>query len=243
MTSSSRTPPLLELRQIGRAFDGGSIVALTGVSLTLDAGESVAVLGASGSGKSCLVNAMTGLDAPDSGEVLWKGTRIDKPRAWRDLRRKEIGVVFQEFNLIPTLSALENVEIAAFGRGLGASDLGRLATEALTQTGLSHRLHHMPSTLSGGERQRVAIARSIINEPSLLVADEPTGSLDSVNARLVANLLFDLCARRGMALILVTHDEPLALRCARRIRLLDGHVEEAASSIAIKAHSTSAGPS
>jgi putative ABC transport system ATP-binding protein len=222
--------PLLELRCVTRSFDGGRIVGLSEVSLSIEAGDSLAVVGASGSGKSCLVNAMTGIDRPDIGEVSWRGQKLRTRRAWTALRRDAIGIVFQEFNLMPTLTALENVEIATFGRGMGGAAQRRTATAALEQTGLAARLDHLPNMLSGGERQRVAIARSIVNKPELLVADEPTGNLDSVNARLITDLLFDLCRTRHMALVLVTHDRELALRCARRMRLRDGRVVESSRS-------------
>jgi putative ABC transport system ATP-binding protein len=167
---------------------------------------------------------MTGIDQPNAGEVLWKGETVRGRRGWSALRRTSIGIVFQEFNLIPTLTALENVEIATFGQRLGAGGATAQARAALESTGLAKRLHHPPHRMSGGERQRVAIARSIVNQPELLVADEPTGNLDSVNAALVADLLFEISRERGMTLVLVTHSEALASRCARRAQMRDGRV-------------------
>ena len=143
-------------------------------------------------------------------------------RSWARLRRDGIGIVFQEFNLIPTLTALENVELALFGRGLSAAHRNARAAVVLDRVGLDGRMHHLVTKLSGGERQRVAIARAIVMEPRLLLADEPTGNLDSINAASVADLLFRLRERTGMALILVTHDETLAARCSRRLRIRDG---------------------
>jgi putative ABC transport system ATP-binding protein len=138
------------------------------------------------------------------------------------LRRDGIGIVFQEFNLIPTLTALENVELALLGRGLAAAHRNARAAVVLDRVGLDGRMHHLVTKLSGGERQRVAIARAIVMEPKLLLADEPTGNLDSINAASVADLLSRLRERTGMALILVTHDETLAARCSRRLRIRDG---------------------
>jgi putative ABC transport system ATP-binding protein len=218
------TPALIALAGVSRAFDDGAIVALKSVDLTIRAGECVAILGPSGSGKSSIVNLLSGIDRPSDGRVLWNGKAITSRRAWARLRRSEIGIVFQEFNLLPTLTARENVEIALMGRGIEAADRHELAETALTRVGLAHRIGHLPHALSGGERQRVAIARSIVNAPRLLLADEPTGNLDSANAEIVADLLFSLQRDGGMTLVLVTHDEELAARCLRCVRVRDGKI-------------------
>jgi putative ABC transport system ATP-binding protein len=218
--------PLVRLAGVGRVFDGGAVVALHDVDLEIHAGECVAILGPSGSGKSCLVNMMSGIDAPSAGRIDWNGARAASRSAWTALRRRAIGIVFQEFNLLPTLTAIENVEIALFGHGLPASERRKRAAAALEQVGLGGRLHHLPHALSGGERQRVAIARSLANRPDLLLADEPTGNLDSASAAMVADLLFGLHAKGGAALVLVTHDETLARRCQRCIRIKDGRIVE-----------------
>ena len=221
--ASGPTPPLIALAGVSRAFDDGAIVALRSIDLAIRAGECVAILGPSGSGKSSIVNLLSGIDRPTGGRVLWNGKAIKSRRAWARLRRSEVGIVFQEFNLLPTLTARENVEIALMGRGIEADDRRELAEVALTNVGLGHRIGHLPHALSGGERQRVAIARSIVNAPRLLLADEPTGNLDSANADIVADLLFTLQRAAGMTLVLVTHDEDLARRFADRIlRLRDG---------------------
>ncbi|HWT09665.1 MAG TPA: ABC transporter ATP-binding protein [Roseomonas sp.] len=220
------TAPLLALQGVRRCFDRGRIVALDGIDLAVAAGERLAVVGRSGSGKSCLVNIATGLDRPDAGRVLWRGRDVASRQDWAALRRRSIGIVFQEFHLLPTLSAQRNVELALMGNGLSGKAQAAQAVAALDSVGLGARLGNLPAELSGGERQRVAIARALVREPELLVADEPTGNLDSANADQVAALLFDLQARTGMTLVMVTHDDALAARCHRRVRIADGRVVE-----------------
>jgi putative ABC transport system ATP-binding protein len=215
---------LIALDGVGRAFDDGAIVALKSIDLAIAAGDCVAILGPSGSGKSSIVNLMSGIDRPTSGRIRWNGRPVASRRDWARLRREQIGIVFQEFNLLPTLTAHENVEMALFGRGLGAGERGARAQATLERVGLGHRLGHLPHALSGGERQRVAIARSIVNTPKLLLADEPTGNLDSANAEVVADLLLGLQRDTGMTLVLVTHDERLAGRCRRIVRVRDGAI-------------------
>ena len=218
--------PLIVLDHVGHSFDDGRIVALRDVNLSFGEGESVAVVGASGSGKTTLILVMCGIRIPTTGVLLWKGDPVTTLRQWTNLRRSEIGIVFQEFNLFPTLTASENVEVAMFGSGLGSSERRRRAEEALETVGLADRITHLPQELSGGERQRVAIARSIINNPTLILADEPTGNLDSANASAILNLLFDLQVARGVTLIMVSHAPDLARRCTREINMRDGKVIE-----------------
>jgi len=217
---------LIALDGASRVYDGGAIAALRNVNLQIDAGDCVAILGPSGSGKSSLVNLMCGIDHPTAGTVSWEGRPVRSQRDWARLRRLSIGIVFQDYNLIPTLTALENVEIALFGRGLSAARRQPRAAAMLDRVGLGHRMHNRVTSLSGGERQRVAIARAIVNEPRLLLADEPTGNLDSASAANVADLLFRLHEDPGMTLVLVTHDEGLAARCPRRVRIKDGVILE-----------------
>lgn len=217
-----RAAPLIALRDVSRTFDDGAVVALRGVDLAVAQGEFVSIVGRSGSGKSSLVHIMAGFDRPTAGQVYWRGTAITDRRAWTALRRSEIGVVFQEFLLLPTLSARENVEIAM--PGASAGEARRRAADLLARVGLAERAEHLPHALSGGERQRVAIARSLVNRPSLLIADEPTGSLDSENAALVLGLLLELRRERGAALVLVTHEEETAARADRVVRLSDGRL-------------------
>ena len=224
--SEAATPVLIALAGVSRAFDDGAIVALKSVDLAIEAGECVAILGPSGSGKSSIVNLMSGIDLPNGGHVLWGGHPVASRRAWARLRRKDIGIVFQEFHLLPTLTARENVEMALMGHGIAAAERRERAESALARVGLAHRLENLPHALSGGERQRVAIARAIVNAPRLLLADEPTGNLDSANTEAVADLLFNLQRDTGMTLVLVTHDEHLAARCRRCVRIRDGEVAD-----------------
>jgi putative ABC transport system ATP-binding protein len=227
--TSSASTPLVALRGISRTYDGGTIAALRNVDLEIEAGDCVAIVGASGSGKSSLVNLLCGIDYPDGGTVLWEGKPVRSQDEWARLRRARIGIVFQEFNLIPTLTALENVELALFGQGMAAVRRQTRAAIVLEHVGLEPRMHNLVTTLSGGERQRVAIARAVVNKPKLLLADEPTGNLDSANAILVADLLFKLREESNVTIVLVTHDEALAARCERRVRIKDGHIIETTS--------------
>jgi putative ABC transport system ATP-binding protein len=167
---------------------------------------------------------MCGIRSPTSGRVLWQGAPVTSRQQWTALRRTHIGVVFQDFNLFPTLSAAENVEMALFGGGLSAQERRQRVDAALADVGLSGRATHLPHELSGGERQRVAIARSIVNRPVLLLADEPTGNLDSVNAKAIMDLLFELHHEQHATLVLVTHEPQHAMRCARQIEIRDGRI-------------------
>jgi len=183
-------------------------------------------VGASGSGKTTLIMLMCGIMAPSTGLIRWNGKPVTTATEWTNLRRSQIGIVFQDFNLFPTLSANENVEIATFGTGIDSRERRRRAEAALDAVGLIARSNHLPHALSGGERQRVAIARSIVNRPTLILADEPTGNLDSVNGEAIINLLFDLHRKQGVTLVLVTHDVRLASLCERQIRMKDGQMSE-----------------
>jgi len=220
MTSAS----LITLDRVGQTFDGGRVVALDDVSLAFGEGESVAILGPSGSGKTTIIHVMCGIRIPTHGAVLWRDAPVTSLRQWTDLRRTEIGIVFQDFNLFPTLTAAENVEVAMFGTGITGAERRCRVAETLDAVGLSGRATHLPHELSGGERQRVAIARSIINGPKLLLADEPTGNLDSKNSEAILNLLLDLQRTRGATLIMVSHATEQAQLCDRQINMRDGHV-------------------
>jgi len=220
--------PLITLEHVSRDFDGGRIVAVDDVSFTIEKGQSVAVVGTSGSGKTTLIMLMCGIMAPSAGSIRWNGAPVTTAEEWTKLRRSEIGIVFQDFNLFPTLSANENVEVATFGTGINSQERKSRSEAALDAVGLTARSTHLPHQLSGGERQRVAIARSIVNRPTLILADEPTGNLDSVNGAAIMDLLFDLHRERGVTLVLVTHDVHLADRCAQQVRIKDGLLTEQA---------------
>jgi putative ABC transport system ATP-binding protein len=222
----TRAHPLIRLDGVARQYDGGAIVALKKVDLVIATGECLAIVGPSGSGKTSLLNMLSGIDMPTSGQIYWNDLPVRSRKEWTALRGSEIGIVFQDFNLLPTLTAIENVEMALIGRGIPASSRRSRATKAIERVGLLSRLDHQPNALSGGERQRVAIARSIVNAPRLLIADEPTGNLDSVSAALVLDLLLGLQEDTGMTLVLITHDEDIAARCGRCIRIRDGEIVE-----------------
>ena len=199
---------------------------LCDVALTIGKGEAVGIVGASGSGKSTLLMIMAGLERPDRGEVEIDGVKLGdlNEDALARFRGQRIGIVFQSFHLIPTMTALENV--AAPLELAGAADANERARAELELVGLGDRLSHYPVQLSGGEQQRVALARALVPRPSLLIADEPTGNLDEATGRAIIDMMFDLPARRGATLALVTHDAALASRCDRVIRLRSGRIEQ-----------------
>jgi ABC-type lipoprotein export system ATPase subunit len=212
---------------VARSFDGGRIVALAEVSLRIEAGEFVALTGASGSGKSTLLNLVGALDRPDRGTIAVGGRRIDRLSDASEYRAAVVGFVFQFHNLIATLTALENVQVPMFGRGLARAARARAAEELLQEVGLGQRLQSHPPTLSGGERQRVALARALANGPQLLLADEPTGALDSATSAEIMALIGRVRADRGMTVLLVTNDTAVAAAADREVRLRDGRLLEA----------------
>jgi predicted ABC-type transport system involved in lysophospholipase L1 biosynthesis ATPase subunit len=219
---------LISLEQVSRDFDNGRIVALRDVNLVVAKAESVAIVGASGSGKTTLIMLMCGIMLPSAGVIRWRGRPVTTPKAWTGLRRTEIGIVFQDFNLFPTLTAVENVEVPMFGALNHSCERKRRANDVLEAVGLGERGYHLPHELSGGERQRVAIARSLVNHPTLLLADEPTGNLDSISGTAIMDLLFDLQRSQGVTFVLVTHDASHARRCRQQIQIQDGRVLEKA---------------
>ncbi|HET7823795.1 MAG TPA: ABC transporter ATP-binding protein [Anaeromyxobacter sp.] len=219
--------PLIEIEDLRRHYVvGGEVVhALDGVSFSIQRGEWVAIVGQSGSGKSTLMNLVGCLDTPTSGTYRLAGADVQglHDDALADLRNREIGFVFQTFQLLPRASALANVELPLVYRGVSRRERRARAEAALVSVGLANRMHHRPNELSGGQRQRVAVARALVGEPSLLLADEPTGNLDSATGEEIMRLFDDL-HRRGHTLLLVTHEPRLAARCPRAIRLSDGRV-------------------
>jgi putative ABC transport system ATP-binding protein len=212
------------LERVSRLYDGGRVAALHDVTLALRPGEFAAVIGPSGSGKSTLLHLMCGLDRPTAGRVRFRGAEPASAVDWTRIRARHIGVVFQAFHLVPTLTALENVEVPMFGVVPDAGTRRRRARELLCRVGLAGRLHHRPADLSGGERQRVAIARSLANGPLLIGADEPTGNLDSKAAAEVLDLLEDIHRRDGTTLVVATHNQNIAARAGRLIELADGRL-------------------
>lgn len=218
--------PLITLRSVGKTYRDGNVEALREISLEIQAGEFVSIMGPSGCGKSTLLNILGALDRPTTGEVLFNGYALANPRDLDRLRAREIGFVFQSFYLLPNLTAIENVQIPMFEGTRPLSERVSEAKRLLTIVGLADRLHHLPNQLSIGQRQRVAIARALANGPSLILADEPTGSLDSQSGHEVLDLLTQLNEHDGTTLILVTHDGAIAERAKRLIRMLDGEVLE-----------------
>jgi ABC-type lipoprotein export system ATPase subunit len=216
---------LLEARGLTKSYDGGRIQALRGVSLSIAAGEYVTIGGPSGSGKSTLLQLLGGLDAPSGGEVLFEDAPLGSRMSLDAYRLTRVGFIFQSFHLLPTLRAAENVQVAMLANGHNASRRADRAAALLEEMGLGERTLHFPSELSAGERQRVAIARALANDPVLLLADEPTGNLDSVNSGHVMEILTGIQRRRGMTLVVVTHDTEIARLAPRHIRIRDGRVE------------------
>lgn len=214
------------LRNVRLSLEGnaGEVNILRGIDLELFRGESVGLVGPSGAGKSTLLMVIAGLEGVDEGQVVVASEdlcRLDEDGLAR-FRRDHVGIVFQSFHLVSTMTALENVMLPL--EFAGVVDVTARARKELELVGLGHRLSHYPSELSGGEQQRVALARALVGEPDILLADEPTGNLDGASGRVVMDLLFEACERKGSSLLLITHDERLARRCGRIVRMADGRV-------------------
>jgi len=220
--------PLYELRGASKSFRRGdvTITALDGIDLTIAAGEIVAIEGPSGSGKTTLLQLLGALDRPSSGHVFFEGRDLNtlSGRELSDIRLRAFGFVFQTFNLIPTLTALENVEAKLAPTGIPAAALRERAVTLLDEVGLGDRAHHLPTQLSGGEQQRVAIARALATEPRVVLADEPTGNLDSRTGAEIVDLLTSLSAERRQTVVLVTHDHNVAAKAQRALQMQDGRL-------------------
>jgi ABC-type lipoprotein export system ATPase subunit len=222
----SSTNALIEVRDLRRSFDQDAVEALRGVSFTVAQGEFVSVMGPSGSGKTTLLNILGALDTRFEGAVTIDSVELRHLPDPERFRSRTIGFVFQSFHLLPALTALENVQMPMFERKWRASERKTRAAALLESVGLEHRMDHRPAKLSGGERQRVAIARSLANEPKLLLADEPTGNLDSSNALKILEVLGAIHQQRNMTMIVVTHDCDVAAATSRTLRLRDGQLVE-----------------
>lgn len=220
--------PVIEATSLTRVYEmggEGSVAALDGVDVRIERGEYVAIMGPSGSGKSTLMNLIGCLDSPTSGRYILNGQDVSvlSDRELARIRNKEVGFVFQTFNLLARTSALRNVELPLVYAGMSRAQRQRRAAAALEAVSLTSRAHHRPNELSGGQRQRVAIARALVNDPALLLADEPTGNLDSKTGEEILQL-FDALWRRGHTIVVVTHEEEVAQRARRMLRLRDGKV-------------------
>jgi len=220
--------PIIEIKEITRDFPLGNetVYVLKGIDLTINKGEYVALMGPSGSGKSTLMNILGCLDTPTAGDYILNGKDVSKmgDDELAEIRNKEIGFVFQTFNLLPRTTALDNVALPMVYAGYSKSERTERATEVLNQVGLGDRMDHKPNQLSGGQRQRVAVARALVNRPSIILADEPTGNLDSKTSIEIMNLFNEIHAN-GNTVILVTHEEDIAEHAHRIIRLRDGVIE------------------
>lgn len=221
------TAPLLELRNITKYYDGGLIKAVNSVSLVIDEGKIHSIMGPSGSGKSTLLNILGTLDKPTSGQVLFKGVDVETLDDLARYRNRHVGFIFQEHHLLPTLTVRENVEIPmCAGNNISAQQRHKRALEVIESVQLSHLINAFPQSISGGERQRVAIARALVNSPDIILADEPTGSIDSKTADGVINLIDSYCKQNGIAALIVTHNNKVAQRADYKWQLMDGFLSE-----------------
>jgi ABC-type lipoprotein export system ATPase subunit len=218
------TAPVYQAVALKKEYDAGQVQALRGVDFRIEQGEFVAITGPSGCGKTTLLQLLGALDIPSSGTLSYRGTPLGAVADTATYRAREIGFIFQSFHLLPTFTAAENVQLPMFETDRPLKERRDHAVALLKSMGLGHRIDQFPAKLSGGERQRVAIARSLANGPSVLLADEPTGNLDSENAQLVLDQIVQLHAERKMTLVLVTHDPAIAARASRVMRMKDGRV-------------------
>lgn len=218
--------PIVEINNLHLSLVGGAgpVNILRGVNLTVEAGQTVSVVGPSGAGKTTLLMVLSGLEKPTDGQIVIAGTNLQSlnENGLASFRRQHVGIVFQSFHLVPTMTALENVALPL--EFAGADHAFDRARTALAATGLSDRVEHFPGELSGGEQQRVALARAFVANPSLILADEPTGNLDLETGQMVMQLLFDLQQEHGTTMILVTHDTSLAKRCHQSVQMADGQL-------------------
>jgi ABC-type lipoprotein export system ATPase subunit len=224
---SDQQRSVIEVRDLVKTYDEGRTRALDGASLRIFEGEFVAITGPSGCGKSTLLHAVAALERPDSGEIVVNGESITSMRDLSRYRARTIGLVFQLHNLLPNLTASENVQVPMYELPISASQRRKRAEELLSLVDMGDKLNKRPTQLSGGERQRVAIARALANDPAIILADEPTGNLDSKAGMRVLAALRDVQERRGVTLVLVTHDPSIAAAAGRTITMLDGRIDDA----------------
>lgn len=228
VTNKSESKPIISLHQVTKVYGKGdnAVEALRGIDLDIRSGEAIAIIGRSGSGKSTLAHVMATLDRPTSGKVLINGSEVGRRsrRASNRLRNQEIGFVFQQFFMNARDSVLDNVMLPMIIAGIRPKLRRKRALDALETVGLLDKAYARASDLSGGQKQRVCIARAIVNKPSIILADEPTGNLDTATSRVVEDMLFRLNKERGITLVIVTHDPDLAQRCGRQVRIADGQV-------------------
>ena len=213
---------IIEIKGLKKSYDNGKIKALNGMDLEVKKGEFISIMGPSGSGKSSLLNMIGALDRADEGSIKVAGIDLMKTKKLIEFRSKEIGFVFQMHNLIPNLSVLENVQIPMFETKTSSKDMKKRALELLEAVNLGDKINQKPTKLSGGERQRVAIARALVNHPSIILADEPTGSLDSKTGEVILNLLKDLHSKENVTLVMVTHEPYVGNMAERIVTVLDG---------------------
>lgn len=218
------TKPNIQIKNLIKEFDEGKIKALRGVDLEIEKGEFVAIMGPSGCGKSTLLNMIGALDKPDSGEVIVEGKNLVQYKDLSSYRQQKVGFIFQLHNLIPTLTALENVQIPMFGGKLKRKERFAKARKLLELVGLKEREDNLPTKLSGGERQKVAVARALANNPEIIIADEPTGNLDSESSQVILDLLKKIHHESKATIILVTHDRGVASSAGRIIQMRDGRI-------------------
>ena len=219
------TKTCLQVRGLTKTYDCGRIEALRGVDFSIGYGEYVAITGPSGSGKSTLLHLLGGLDSPTNGEILFGDCRLGANIDLDTYRSEHVGFIFQAFHLMPTLRAIENVQVPMLCLKRNGVDRAERALQLLKELGVDHRANQYPNQLSAGERQRVAIARALANEPQILLADEPTGNLDSVNTARTMEILTSIQRARGMTLIIVTHENDIAHAAPRQVRMRDGKIE------------------
>ena len=228
VTNKSESKPIISLHQVTKVYGKGdnAVEALRGIDLDISSGEAIAIIGRSGSGKSTLAHVMATLDRPTSGKVLINGSEVGRRsrRASNRLRNQEIGFVFQQFFMNARDSVLDNVMLPMVIAGIRPKLRRKRALDALETVGLLDKAYARASDLSGGQKQRVCIARAIVNKPAIILADEPTGNLDTATSRVVEDMLFRLNQERGITLVIVTHDPDLAQRCGRQVRIADGRV-------------------